>query len=1008
MVTVKELQAQAKALGIRGYSSMRKAELEDAIKQHQAGVSKQKKSPDKRPDSLRKSASPERSRDKSPRSPRSPRRPRDSPERSRDKRPASPRRPRDSPERSRDKRPASPRRPRDSPERSRDKRPASPRRPRDSPERSRDKRPASPRRPRGSLVSPDSEIQRPVTMPACMRLNKAQILIVASRLGINDIRADGKPKTKQDLCNDILNFNTRVRSPPVSRAHSPSPAVPPLGRSVTFPTSMSACTNLKREQLMTLAARLNIDALKSDGKAKTKSILCEEIMAMKYAMDDISDKTMLELAEQMDDMELDELSAEDELALQMEDLGLDRVDRTAVASPSRASMDERVRELTAKISGLSIKPTAMDFAKYGAKPKIRQTPKEVEERLGAKPKIRQTPKEVEERLARKMRKAERDRDREWQPAESPVAEPKPARARPPGAETMKNVMDELYTDAANYEKQKRLHGEDTSELIRRALESQSEKMHQEYLEKERIRKLCDAEREQAERVKQDAMWAEEVRARDQIIKDMEAAANVAAEKRKAGLRDQTQVLDGIARAAQVVQAERYRETATPWEAETRARSQRLAEIEAEADVKSSEEERRKREERNERERRRLEMEAEARAEQNEQIRSEERAERARILEERRRQEALNNARAEDALRKRQQEYADQQRALEEHRLNEDFAILAAAKAGQKAKSVITEDPITRAEKQERERIMAELEANALTKQMQKQLQLETAARAQTRAEEMRQAREATLMNEAAAFPDAAESAWEIKALELKEKREQERANIVKMNIAKLERKRDAVGSPPSAEQLAKELEEKRIRHAEAQKLQEKTAAAEKYRIERMKGNDAAKEAADKFFKTRAERIAHAVRDPTGKEGEWEKRRERMRNLTKLRDERRKVLHDLAEAQPVKRKQPEPPVAEGARMQKTSPLTAPELAQEEDRMFDPNLVSEPAQWDAQDSAVYQNLTKWDDSQYVRALDEWPDNVSPDEADAILREFRTVVADDADLNNVKKSILSALGF
>ncbi|ANK57959.1 neurofilament triplet H1-like protein [Bohle iridovirus] len=265
MVTVTELRATAKNLGIRGYSTMRKAELEEAIRDHgrvsEARAASPRRSPARSPRksparSPRKSParsprkSPARSPRKSPaRSPRkSPARsPRKSPARSPRKSPArSPRKsparsPRKSPARSPRKSPArSPRKsparsPRKSPARSPRKSPArSPRKsparsPRKSPARSPRKSPArsprkSPRKSPAVRKSPAAKLQagdRPASMNICKNLPKQRLVDIATEMGIDLNReSDGKPKTKDQLCADIMGGAGR-KSPRKSPSRSP-------------------------------------------------------------------------------------------------------------------------------------------------------------------------------------------------------------------------------------------------------------------------------------------------------------------------------------------------------------------------------------------------------------------------------------------------------------------------------------------------------------------------------------------------------------------------------------------------------------------------------------------------------------------------------------------------------------------------------------------------------------------------------------------------------------------
>ncbi|AFA44982.1 neurofilament triplet H1-like protein [common midwife toad virus -E] len=263
MVTVTELRATAKNLGIRGYSTMRKAELEEAIRDH-GRVSEAKV------------ASPRRSPTRSPRK---------SPARS----------PRKSPARS----------PRKSPARS----------PRKSPARSPRKSPA--RSPRKSPAAKLQAGDRPASMNICKNLPKQRLVDIATEMGIDLNReSDGKPKTKDQLCADIMGGAGRKsprkspavrksprkspavrksprKSPAVRKSPRKSPAVrksprksPAVRKSPAAklqagdrPASMNICKNLPKQRLVDIATEMGIDLNReSDGKPKTKDQLCADIM----------------------------------------------------------------------------------------------------------------------------------------------------------------------------------------------------------------------------------------------------------------------------------------------------------------------------------------------------------------------------------------------------------------------------------------------------------------------------------------------------------------------------------------------------------------------------------------------------------------------------------------------------------------------------------------------------------------------------------------------------------
>ncbi|QDZ44675.1 neurofilament triplet H1-like protein [Frog virus 3] len=196
MVTVTELRATAKNLGIRGYSTMRKAELEEAIRDHgrvsEARVASPRRSPARSP---RKSPAGRKSPSKSPAGRKSP-----------SKSPAGRKSPSKSPagRKSPSKSPAG----RKSPSKS----PAGRKSPSKSPVRK------SPRK------SPAAKLQagdRPASMNICKNLPKQRLVDIATEMGIDLNReSDGKPKTKDQLCADIMGGAGR-KSPRKSPSRSP-------------------------------------------------------------------------------------------------------------------------------------------------------------------------------------------------------------------------------------------------------------------------------------------------------------------------------------------------------------------------------------------------------------------------------------------------------------------------------------------------------------------------------------------------------------------------------------------------------------------------------------------------------------------------------------------------------------------------------------------------------------------------------------------------------------------
>ncbi|QDZ44961.1 neurofilament triplet H1-like protein [Frog virus 3] len=206
MVTVTELRATAKNLGIRGYSTMRKAELEEAIRDHgrvsEARVASPRRSPARSP---RKSPAGRKSPSKSPAGRKSP-----------SKSPAGRKSPSKSPagRKSPSKSPAGRKSPSKSPagRKSPSKSPAGRKSPSKSPVRK------SPRK------SPAAKLQagdRPASMNICKNLPKQRLVDIATEMGIDLNReSDGKPKTKDQLCADIMGGAGR-KSPRKSPSRSP-------------------------------------------------------------------------------------------------------------------------------------------------------------------------------------------------------------------------------------------------------------------------------------------------------------------------------------------------------------------------------------------------------------------------------------------------------------------------------------------------------------------------------------------------------------------------------------------------------------------------------------------------------------------------------------------------------------------------------------------------------------------------------------------------------------------
>ncbi|ANZ57097.1 neurofilament triplet H1-like protein [Cod iridovirus] len=272
MVTVTELRATAKNLGIRGYSTMRKAELDEAIRDHgrvsEARVASPRRSPRQSPVRKSPAKSPRRSPSKSPRrspskSPRkSPARsPRRSPSKSLRKSPA--RSPRQSPSKS----------PARSPRRSPSKSPAVRKSPARSPRRSPSKSPAVRKSPVAKLQAGD----RPASMNICKNLPKQRLVDIATEMGIDLNReSDGKPKTKDQLCADIMEGAGR-KSPSKSPAVRKSPVA--KLQAGDRPASMNICKNLPKQRLVDITTEMGIDLNReSDGKPKTKDQLCADIM----------------------------------------------------------------------------------------------------------------------------------------------------------------------------------------------------------------------------------------------------------------------------------------------------------------------------------------------------------------------------------------------------------------------------------------------------------------------------------------------------------------------------------------------------------------------------------------------------------------------------------------------------------------------------------------------------------------------------------------------------------
>nr|WBY51192.1 neurofilament triplet H1 protein [Terrapene mexicana triunguis ranavirus 2] len=243
MVTVTELRATAKNLGIRGYSTMRKAELEEAIRDHgrvsEARVASPRRSPARSP---RKSPAGRKSPSKSPAGRKSP-----------------------------------------------SKSPAGRKSPSKSPVRK------SPRK------SPAAKLQagdRPASMNICKNLPKQRLVDIATEMGIDLNReSDGKPKTKDQLCADIMGGAGRksprkspsrspVRKSPVRKSPSKSPVRKSPRKSPAAklqagdrPASMNICKNLPKQRLVDIATEMGIDLNReSDGKPKTKDQLCADIM----------------------------------------------------------------------------------------------------------------------------------------------------------------------------------------------------------------------------------------------------------------------------------------------------------------------------------------------------------------------------------------------------------------------------------------------------------------------------------------------------------------------------------------------------------------------------------------------------------------------------------------------------------------------------------------------------------------------------------------------------------
>ncbi|ALN37870.1 neurofilament triplet H1-like protein [Ranavirus ambystoma1] len=244
MVTVTELRATAKNLGIRGYSTMRKAELEEAIRDYgrvsKAKVASPRRSPKQSPVRKSPARSPIRSPSKSPR--KSPAR---SPRRSPSKSPAV------------RKSPAGRKSPRKSPA------------VRKSPRKS----PAVRKSPAAKLQAGD----RPASMNICKNLPKQRLVDIATEMGIDLNReSDGKPKTKDQLCADIMGGAGR-KSPGKSPAVRKSPAA--KLQAGDRPASMNICKNLPKQRLVDIATEMGIDLNReSDGKPKTKDQLCANIM----------------------------------------------------------------------------------------------------------------------------------------------------------------------------------------------------------------------------------------------------------------------------------------------------------------------------------------------------------------------------------------------------------------------------------------------------------------------------------------------------------------------------------------------------------------------------------------------------------------------------------------------------------------------------------------------------------------------------------------------------------
>ncbi|AAT09691.1 neurofilament triplet H1-like protein [Frog virus 3] len=218
MVTVTELRATAKNLGIRGYSTMRKAELEEAIRDHgrvsEARVASPRRSPARSP---RKSPAGRKSPSKSPAGRKSP-----------SKSPAGRKSPSKSPagRKSPSKSPAG----RKSPSKS----PAGRKSPSKSPVRKSPSKSPVRKSPRKSPAAKLQAGDRPASMNICKNLPKQRLVDIATEMGIDLNReSDGKPKTKDQLCADIMGGAGR-KSPRKSPSRSPvrkSPSRSPVRKS---------------------------------------------------------------------------------------------------------------------------------------------------------------------------------------------------------------------------------------------------------------------------------------------------------------------------------------------------------------------------------------------------------------------------------------------------------------------------------------------------------------------------------------------------------------------------------------------------------------------------------------------------------------------------------------------------------------------------------------------------------------------------------------------------------